>query len=112
LCASCSGRTTSTPPGRPPATADAPQSSGCSSPIAGARRIRRTALTVYRRHVEDIIGRKDKRAYEHAVEIMRTTVRALFAECGRSDEFPNYVAEVRGAHKPKRNLMKLMAALP
>ncbi|HWC26473.1 MAG TPA: hypothetical protein VG474_07815 [Solirubrobacteraceae bacterium] len=70
------------------------------------------ALAVYRRHVEDVIGHKDKRAYQQAVEIIDGTVRALFAECGRAADFTAYVDEVRAAHKPKRNLMKLMASLP
>ncbi|MGH2781223.1 MAG: SWIM zinc finger family protein [Thermoleophilaceae bacterium] len=70
------------------------------------------ALVVYRRHVQDTIGQKDKRAYQQAVELIDGTVRALFAECGRAAEFAAYVEEVRAAHKPKRNLMKLMASLP
>ncbi|MBK5116423.1 MAG: SWIM zinc finger family protein [Thermoleophilia bacterium] len=68
------------------------------------------ALTVYRRHVEDVIGHKDKRAYQRAVAIIDETIRALYAECGRSEEFPEYVDGVRATHKPKRNLMKLMAS--
>lgn len=69
------------------------------------------ALTVYREHVEEIIGRKDKRAYEEAVRLMDRTIRPLFTESGRSGDFPRYVDEVRAAHKPKRNLMKLIDRL-
>jgi len=61
--------------------------------------------------VEEIIGRKDKRSYEEAVRLMDRTIRPLFAESGRSVDFPRYVDEVRAAHKPKRNLMKLIDRL-
>ena len=69
------------------------------------------ALGVYRRHVEDVIAGKNKRAYAEAVRLIDETMRALFAESGRSEDFDAYVEEVRTAHKPKRNLMKLMAEL-
>ena len=38
-------------------------------------------------------------------------MRELYAESDRSEDFDAYVEEVRTAHKPKRNLMKLMAGL-
>jgi uncharacterized Zn finger protein len=69
------------------------------------------ALGVYRRHVEDVISGKDKRAYAEAVRLIDGTVRELFAESGREEDFDAYVEEVRAGHKPKRNLMKLMAGL-
>lgn len=78
--------------------------------------LRRTAhpedtLGVYRRHVEDVIAGKDKRAYAEAVRLIDETMRALYTESGRPEDFDAYVEEVRAAHKPKRNLMKLMADL-
>ena len=69
------------------------------------------AIGVYRRHVEDVIAGKDKRAYAEAVRLIDETMRELYAESGRPEDFDAYVEEVRTAHKPKRNLMKLMAAL-
>jgi len=69
------------------------------------------ALGVYRRHVENVIAGKDKRAYAEAARLIDETMRALFAESGRSEDFDAYVEEVRTAHKPKRNLMKAMAEL-
>lgn len=69
------------------------------------------ALRVYRKHVEDTIDRKDTRAYESAVRLIDDTIRALFGECGRPDDFAGYVAEARASHKPKRNLMKLMCEI-
>lgn len=69
------------------------------------------AIGVYRRHVEDVIAGKDKRAYAEAVRLIDETMRSLYAESGRPEGFDAYVEEVRAAHKPKRNLMKLMAGL-
>jgi uncharacterized Zn finger protein len=69
------------------------------------------ALTVYRDHVEEVIGHKDKRAYQEAVRLIDETIRPLFAESGRPADFQAYIAEVRAAHKAKRNLMKLMDGL-
>jgi len=69
------------------------------------------ALGVYRRHVENVIAGKNKRAYAEAVRLIDETMRELYAESGHSEDFDAYVEEVRTNHKPKRNLMKLMAAL-
>jgi hypothetical protein len=69
------------------------------------------AIGVYRRHVEDVIAGKDKRAYAEAVRLIDETMRALYAESRQPEDFDAYVEEVRAAHKPKRNLMKLMAGL-
>ena len=69
------------------------------------------ALTVYRHHVEDTIAGKDKRSYAEAVQLIDQTIRPLFAECDRPADFDTYVAEVRAAHRPKRNLMKAMDGL-
>ena len=69
------------------------------------------AIGVYRRHVEDVIAGKDKRAYAEAVRLIDETMRALYTECGQPEDFDAYVEEVRTTHKPKRNLMKLMTAL-
>ena len=69
------------------------------------------AIGVYRRHIEDVIAGKDKRAYAEAVRLIDETMRGLYAESGRPEDFDAYVEEVRIAHKAKRNLMKLMAEL-
>lgn len=69
------------------------------------------ALIVYRRHVDAVIAHKDKRAYKEAVELIDGTVRTLFAECGRPEDFDSYVVEVRTNHRLKRNLMKLIDQL-
>lgn len=69
------------------------------------------AIDVYRRHVETVIAGKDKRAYAEAVRLIDEAMRALYVESGHPEDFGAYVEEVRTAHKPKRNLMKLMAGL-
>ena len=69
------------------------------------------ALTVYRQQVERAIAGRDKRSYAEAVRLIEQTVRPLFAECDRPEDFDAYIAEVRTAHRPKRNLMKLMDGL-
>lgn len=61
--------------------------------------------------MENIIGHKDKRSYEQAVQLIDDTIRTLFAECGRPEDFAAYVDDVRASHKQKRNLMKLMSEL-
>jgi uncharacterized Zn finger protein len=65
-------------------------------------------LTVYRRHVEQIIGGKDKRSYAEAVRLIEEKIRPLFTECGKPDDYDGYLEEIRSSHRPKRNLMKLM----
>lgn len=64
-------------------------------------------LPIYQEHVERLIGQKNNQGYAEAVELMRK-VNELMGRLGRAQEFPGYVASVRAAHKPKRNLMKLL----
>jgi uncharacterized Zn finger protein len=103
--------------GDPDTAWQAAQEGGCTRDLwLELADLRRTdhpedALDVYRQHVEDVIAHKDKRAYQEAVRLIDDTMRPLFDECGRSDDFAAYVDEVRTTHKAKRNLMKLMGAL-
>jgi len=64
------------------------------------------AIPIYRDAVEREIAAKNNRAYTEAVDRMRK-IRVLMDKAGRGDEFAAYAAQVRVAHKPKRNLMKL-----
>ena len=68
-------------------------------------------LTIYRRHVEQTIAGKDKRSYAEAVRLIAETIRPLFTECGKPEDFESYLEEIRASHRPKRNLMKLMDQL-
>jgi hypothetical protein len=81
--------------------------------LADQRRVEHPedTLTVYRGHVERTIVGKDKRSYAEAVRLIDQTIRPLFAECDRPEDFDAYVTTVRTAHRPKRNLMKLMDEL-
>lgn len=64
------------------------------------------AVPVWQEEVESLIGAKNNQAYAQAVELIIHVGRLLTAG-GREADFGPYVAGVRVAHKPKRNLMKL-----
>ncbi len=65
------------------------------------------ALTVYLQQIEPTIAEKQNDAYVEAVHLMRKA-RRLMIRLGREDEFPRFLESVRRAHKPKRNLMRLL----
>ncbi len=64
-------------------------------------------VPVYQAEIERVIDQRNNRAYEEAVELMKR-VRKAMRRAGLRDEFLAYAASVRAAHKPKRNLMKLL----
>jgi uncharacterized Zn finger protein len=64
------------------------------------------AIPIYQEEVERAIGAKDNRGYREAVDTM-IRVQTLMARAGSERDFPAYAAQVRAAHKAKRNLMKL-----
>ncbi len=68
------------------------------------------ALRVYRARIEPAIARKDRRAYEEAVEMIEQ-VGVLLERLGREEELQTLVAEIREAHARKRNLMSLLDGL-
>ena len=65
------------------------------------------AIPIFQREVEELIGTKNNRGYADAVSLM-DHVRILLTNAGCRDDFAPYAAGVRTAHKPKRNLMKLL----
>ncbi len=65
------------------------------------------SLPMFQREVEQLIGTTNNRGYADAVSLM-DDVRNLLANAGCPEDFPPYAAGVRTAHKPKRNLMKLL----
>ena len=65
------------------------------------------ALEVYRKMIEPTIDQKNNSAYEEAVAYLRK-IKETMARLNRSDDFLKYLESVRLAHKPKRNLMKLI----
>jgi hypothetical protein len=43
--------------------------------------------------------------------VIEETIRPLFTECGKPDDYEGYLEEIRNSHRPKRNLLKLMDQL-
>ena len=88
---------------------------GCSEPLwrelAGRRETAHPedALAIYQRHVELAAAQKNDSAYKDAVELLQR-VQKIMGALGRADEFSQYLAPVRAAHRPKRNLMKRIDA--
>lgn len=68
------------------------------------------AVPVYQRMVEPIILRMKNDAYEEATRMVKH-IGELMHGLGRQAEFAAYLADVKLRHKPKRNLMKLLAGL-
>jgi uncharacterized Zn finger protein len=65
------------------------------------------ALPIYQRQIEPTVERKHIEAYREAVRDLKK-VRDLMLRLGRMKDFDAYLAEVRIAHKAKRNFMKLL----
>ena len=80
--------------------------------LAAAREIEHPsdAVPVYQRLVESIISRKNNDAYDDATRMV-THIRDLLQGMGQQAEFAAYLAELKLRHKPKRNLMKLLAGV-
>jgi uncharacterized Zn finger protein len=68
------------------------------------------AMIICREQVGPTIERKTKADYRDAIDLLAKT-RDLMVRTGDADEFPAYLAEIREAHKRKRNLIKLLAEL-
>lgn len=68
------------------------------------------ALAAYERQVERALERKNARAYEEAVALVRK-VRQMLARLGRASEFGDYLARVGAAHRRKRNFIRLLDAM-
>jgi uncharacterized Zn finger protein len=64
------------------------------------------AIPIWQAEVERRIDAKNNQAYAEAVELIARVCR-LMAAADQDADFAPYVAKVRAAHKPKRNLMKL-----
>jgi len=68
------------------------------------------AVPVYQRMVEPIISRMKNDAYEEATRMVKH-IGELMCDLGKQAEFAAYLADVKLRHKPKRNLMKLLAGM-
>ena len=70
------------------------------------------AVPVYQRLVEPIISRMKNDAYEEEEATrMVKHIGDLMLGLGKQTEFAAYLADVKLRHKPKRNLMKLLAGV-
>jgi len=65
------------------------------------------ALPVYQGLIDPLVNQKHNEAYREAVRLLGK-VGELMRRLGRRGEFDAYLEGVRAAHKPKRNLMKLI----
>jgi uncharacterized Zn finger protein len=89
------------------------KSGGCSSDLwlrlAELREADRPAdaIGVYRQLIDPIVNEKNNDAYARAAKLLRK-VHTLMSKTDRGDEFAQYVAAVRAAHKPKRNFVALL----
>jgi len=68
------------------------------------------AVPVYQRMVEPLILRMKNDAYAEATRMVKH-IGELMRGLGRQAEFAAYLADVKLRHKPKRNLMKLLAGV-
>ena len=68
------------------------------------------AVPVYKQMVEPIILRMKNDAYEEATRMVKH-IGELMRGLGKQAEFSAYLADVKLRHKPKRNLMKLLAGV-
>jgi uncharacterized Zn finger protein len=65
------------------------------------------ALPIYLRRIDPVLDRKDIEAYREGVRTLQL-IRRLMKTLGREADFAAYLEEVRSAHRPKRNFMKLL----
>jgi uncharacterized Zn finger protein len=67
------------------------------------------AIAVYSEQLKHVLQWAQQSAYEEAVDILRR-IRKLMVRIGKQAEFASLIESIRGQHKPRRNLMKLLDA--
>lgn len=65
------------------------------------------ALRIYQDHLNAVISGGDQRAYRQAIDVL-AKIRRLLETLGRREDFGAISAEVRAAHRQKRNFLKLL----
>ncbi len=68
------------------------------------------AVNVYRAHLDTIVNQKNNDAYKQAVNLIRK-IGVLMGGIGKEKEFAAYLEQVRLAHKPKRNFIKMLLSV-
>jgi uncharacterized Zn finger protein len=97
----------------PDAAWRAAQAGGCSEHLwmrlaAGREQDHpQDAIDVYEKRIDPTVGRKNNQAYEDAAQLLKK-IQRLMKRLNRDAEFADYLRQVRAAHKPKRNFMKLL----
>ncbi len=92
------------------------QASGCSDSLwmELAKQREQThpadAIGVYQRAVERTLAQKNNRAYQDAVDLLRTVARVM-KSANDTGAMTAYVTAVRTRHKAKRNFMQLLDAM-
>jgi hypothetical protein len=70
------------------------------------------AIAVYRREIDDLIGRKHARWYQQAVDLV-VHVRDVSASAGRDADFKEYLDDLRHQNRQRTKLLGMLdAALP
>jgi uncharacterized Zn finger protein len=67
----------------------------------------RDAIRIYRMLIGPIVERTNNQAYALAADLLRR-VKRLMTSLGESNEFRQYLAQVRAEYKRKRNFMRLL----
>jgi uncharacterized Zn finger protein len=68
------------------------------------------ALPLYQKQVEASTNQRNNGSYAEAVKLIRK-VRDLMTRLKQTEPFMTYLAGVRAAHNPKRNVIKLAERL-
>lgn len=69
------------------------------------------SLAIYRRQAASLIEQTNTPAYEQAMVLIRKIEPLLRNREGGAQQWSDYLAELRGKYKAKRNFMKLLSAL-
>ena len=89
------------------------QEGGCSNELwleLAAKRDKdhpEDTLPIYQRQIESTLNQQNNHAYAETINLLRK-VRELMVRLERKEDFTDYLAKVRVAHKPKRNFIKLL----
>lgn len=69
------------------------------------------SLAIYRRQAASLVEQTNTPAYEQAMVLIRKIEPLLRNREGGAQQWSDYLAELRGKYKAKRNFMKLLSAL-
>jgi len=67
-------------------------------------------IPIYQKALETTVKKKNNDAYKEAVELLKV-IETLMNSLEKRGEFVHYLDSIRVAHKPKRNLMKMLRSI-